>query len=900
MRGHQARIPQDVRSSGSNASTIAANERDIRVRCPSAARLCPMSKLNRRSWPQQAILVTALLSGAAPVSGQRPGRPARQPGPTFTANVGQWPDGVEACAKVGSGTAWFTENGMTVHLARLAEEQPIGAGSIGGPELQQQTTTTRLTFGGVARMPAPILEGSAGEGRRWVENVSGSPTTHAATTHEALRYPSVWPGIDAVFRGVDGQVAYEFELAGGVEAATIELVCEGLVEPLRVDADGNLVLTTELGSIRHTAPRTFEIDGDTSHVAVPSRFELRGDNRFGFAVDRIDPSRPLWIDPGINWSTYFGGVGNEVLWHTEHVGADLFVTAGLTRTALPAPWNTATPGNASGFAVALLDTSAGAAGSVWTTLINGSGTDVIFDTSYDPASGLITVVGVTDSPNFPVTANAWQPTFGGSYDGFITQLDLGGNIVYSTYVGGALEDRVVDVVHTGNQLTVIGATANPALPMAGNPWQPTHGGGMDAFIAQFDLSQPAGSQLAASTFVGDAGNQGIPFVPGTFIKSYDLMQLHVSAGGEVTVAINTVPAGLALGTSAGAHQTTPSGALETWVARFDPGLSTLVFATYFGGTGMDVPLCMDIDEAGMITLGLVTQSWGLPTTATAFSTTAGGSNDAFLMRLDPSQANGAQLVYGSYLGGADIDEPFDVTLEPSSGIATFVGQSRSAGFGIAATPGAFQATPQGTMAAQGFLLRVAMDGSSQSSLHYASYLTGPAGAFAAGVAQTPDGLFMISGVAFGTMPVLTGGPQATWGGGRDGFAALMDLLPNGVTPVGAATPACAPSAYMQVNSQPRSGNAGFELLCENAPPSTVGLIAIGTPLPAGTPVLGIQAYTLPLATLLMTSDANGAASYSLPVPQGAFGPYGWAAQYVWLTTTPCAGPGFYASNALTF
>jgi hypothetical protein len=44
--------------------------------------------------------------------------------------------------------------------------------------------------------------------------------------------------------------------------------------------------------------------------------------------------------------------------------------------------------------------------------------------------------------NFPVTADAWQSSYGGgNYDAFIAKFDSSGDLVYSTYLGGRYEDR---------------------------------------------------------------------------------------------------------------------------------------------------------------------------------------------------------------------------------------------------------------------------------------------------------------------------------------------------------------------------------------------------------------------------------------------------------------------------
>ena len=177
-----------------------------------------------------------------------------------------------------------------------------------------------------------------------------------------------------------------------------------------------------------------------------------------------------------------------------------------------------------------------------------------------------------------------------------------------------------------------------------------------------------------------------------------------------------------------------------------------------------------------------------------------------------------------------------------------------------------------------------------------------AGTMVFDVAEDPRGRFLLVGWTLASaFPATSAGPQLVSGGGpADSYAIVMDLLPAGIAPIGAASPACAPLAHMQVDSAPTAGNAGFSLLCENAPPTAVGVIAIGTPLPGGLPVLGIDAYVVPVATLLVQSDARGFAAFDLPIPAGSTPPFGLAAQFAWLTPTPCAANVLTASNALGF
>src|SRR5207237_4899742 len=101
-------------------------------------------------------------------------------------------------------------------------------------------------------------------------------------------------------------------------------------------------------------------------------------------------------------------------------------------------FNAIQPANAGYYdaVVAKLNTSGGL---IYSTYLGGStglnGADEAYGIAAD-ATGSAYVTGETASSDFPVL-NAFQPVWGGSYDGFVTKINpTGSALVYSTYLGG--------------------------------------------------------------------------------------------------------------------------------------------------------------------------------------------------------------------------------------------------------------------------------------------------------------------------------------------------------------------------------------------------------------------------------------------------------------------------------
>ena len=162
------------------------------------------------------------------------------------------------------------------------------------------------------------------------------------------------------------------------------------------------------------------------------------------------------------------------------------------------------------------------------------------------ASGNAYVAGITDSTDFPTTAGAFQPTFGGgSGDAFVTKLaPTGSALAYSTYVGGSALDRArgIAVDALGNAY-VTGLTVSTDFPTTAGAFQtgcpgPSCGAG---FVTKLN---PPGTTLVYSTYLGGNNSTG-----GTAIA--------VDAVGNASVTGST--AATDFPTTAGALQTSIGG-----------------------------------------------------------------------------------------------------------------------------------------------------------------------------------------------------------------------------------------------------------------------------------------------------------------------------------------------------
>jgi uncharacterized protein (TIGR03437 family) len=149
-----------------------------------------------------------------------------------------------------------------------------------------------------------------------------------------------------------------------------------------------------------------------------------------------------------------------------------------------------------------------AAGPAFSAILSGSGQDYATSVTSD-AQGNVYVAGLTYSSDFPVTAGAVQTTFGGTCDAFIAKIGPDGKLIWSTYLGGILDDWATGVaLDSAGNVLVTGYTRSANFPLS-NAIESTYNNGAsddyDAFVAKLD---PNGTKLLYSTFLGGADNDG--------------------------------------------------------------------------------------------------------------------------------------------------------------------------------------------------------------------------------------------------------------------------------------------------------------------------------------------------------------------------------------------------------
>jgi hypothetical protein len=198
----------------------------------------------------------------------------------------------------------------------------------------------------------------------------------------------------------------------------------------------------------------------------------------------------------LGYSTFLGGSGGDHGVGIAVTGGDAYVT-GITGSTdfptTPGAFQRAYGGGFRDAFVTKLDKRGAAL--AYSTYLGGNSNDA--GSSISVGGGRAYVAGLTGSneggpgeDDFPTTAGAAQPVFGGSFDAFVTKLAKDASALdYSTYLGGSDFDKGTGVAVEGDRAYVAGG-AGSGFPTTAHVFQPAFAGGFsDAFVTSLETKQ---------------------------------------------------------------------------------------------------------------------------------------------------------------------------------------------------------------------------------------------------------------------------------------------------------------------------------------------------------------------------------------------------------------------------
>ena len=557
----------------------------------------------------------------------------RRGGIEFHANQGQWPGQVLYKANT-IGGAVFVEGGALTYLLVTGGERE-GHGKPDGAHSPLRMHAYKVHFEGgtwpthtgVDRQPHYVSYFLGDDPTKWAGGVP---------VYQGVQLHGVYPGIDLHVNGGHG-LKYDWVVAKGADPSRIVMRFEG-ADKVEV-AHGLLYVRTSAGDVVEQRPVAWQTVHGTKRP-VECRYKLQGD-RVTFELPYgHDPRYPLTIDPVVVFSSFSGSTGDNF---------------GFTAT-------------------------------------------------YD-ASGHLYGGGMVRSTGYPVTTGVIQPAYGGGdNDIAISKFSPDGStLLWSTYIGGSANEVPHSmVVNSNDELYVMGTSNSSNYPRTPGCWDNTFGGGSNPpfAVTSYGFSYTNGcdivvthlnntaTALIGSTFVGGSGNDGLNQATPVNRNYGDPFRGEIVLDHDENPMVVTSTTSSGLFTSPDAPQPTFAGQVDAYVFRMDPALTTMLWATYHGGSGVDAGFGIQLSSTGEIYITGGTTSNNLPSAGTPESPSNHGGADGFIARYAPS---GSPLLSTTYVGTTALDLTYFVQLNTADEVFV-VGQTAG---NYPVTPGKY-ANPNAT------------------------------------------------------------------------------------------------------------------------------------------------------------------------------------------------------------
>jgi hypothetical protein len=296
---------------------------------------------------------------------------------------------------------------------------------------------------------------------------------------------------------------------------------------------------------------------------------------------------------------------------------------------------------------------------IYSTYLGGSNTDLITGMVVD-RQGSVYVAGSTSSTDFPVTADAMQPSNNGSINAFLSKISGDGKtLLYSTYLGGTAAD--------GAGALAVDAAGNAYLTgAAGSPDFPVTAGALQRYPQKTcSVTAPNFQATVSTAFVSKIATVGAGLRYSTLLGGScpdEAYAIAIDAAGSAYVAGVTASADFPV-TQGALQPKYPGGSFAGFLTKLTPSGTGMAYSTFLGGAGHDAAIGVTVDSKGAAyvtgsTWGFDQRIAGLESatpTAAALMANANGlgfgvflGGAAFVLKVD---ATGSNRIFLKYLGG---------------------------------------------------------------------------------------------------------------------------------------------------------------------------------------------------------------------------------------------------------
>jgi hypothetical protein len=262
--------------------------------------------------------------------------------------------------------------------------------------------------------------------------------------YSQIKYENIYEGIDLVYKMTGVGLKYDFIVGPFADINQIQISYNG-IEKVEVSEDQTKITTSS----------NVLIDKDLKIWYAETKKSIKGSFRLSETFSTLnerktaisfdlqnnyDQSKSIVIDPLVmTYSTFLGGSDDESSSIVQLDNSNNMYIAALTSSSdfvMSGGYNSTYGGNTD---VVISKISADGSSLLFSTFFGGSETDVVYALELDDLNNIY-FGGRTESANFP-TKNAYNDTYSGNGDGFLTKLAGNGTtLFYSTFIGGSEDD----------------------------------------------------------------------------------------------------------------------------------------------------------------------------------------------------------------------------------------------------------------------------------------------------------------------------------------------------------------------------------------------------------------------------------------------------------------------------
>lgn len=343
------------------------------------------------------------------------------------------------------------------------------------------------------------------------------------------------------------------------------------------------------------------------------------------------------------WSTFIGGPNYDRAYAVEvdseqnvyvagRAGDGFPTTAGVIQTDFAGDSNkNHAYGLQDGF---ISKISADGSQLLWSTYYGSTGRGFIRDIDIDDKGNVY--VGAALMSGSPHAMDPPRDKPIGSFDGAYSKISSDGRTpLYGSFVGGNEVGPEWDIpgpsvtLNSQGELLLTSFSDSPDIPTATNATQKTIGGSTDIVLFRI---LPDGHILPCTYFGGND------------FENQETHEITVDTAGYIYLAGASDSPDLM--TSEG-FQSDYKGKGDAFIAKFSPDCTTLITATYLGGSELDEIEGVVIHNDNVYVSG-TTYSSNFPLSSTPFQNQLKGSSDGFVAVID---SNLTTLIYSTYIGG---------------------------------------------------------------------------------------------------------------------------------------------------------------------------------------------------------------------------------------------------------